>query len=81
LPIAEICRRLADHAAELGLTRPSYVHMRRLVQRSRERRAAVRELRDDVLGASLAGRVVNPIRLADRIRELPPGAHEPTKRS
>ena len=73
MPIAEVCRRLADHAGELGLSRPSYVHMRRLIHASRERRTAVRELRDDVLGATLAGRVVNPVRLANRVRELPPG--------
>jgi hypothetical protein len=47
--------------------------MRRLIHASRERRRALRELREDVLGASLAGRVVNPVQLADRVRELPPG--------
>lgn len=56
------------------MSRPSYVHMRRLVHASRERRAAMRKLRDEVIGASLAGRVVDPVRLVDKIRELPAGA-------
>lgn len=71
--IAEVCRRVADRAGELGLTRPSYVHLRRLVHASRERRAAIRELRDEVLGDAMSGRVTNPLWLAREIRELPPG--------
>jgi hypothetical protein len=73
VPIAEVCRRIGDHAGELGLTRPSYVHLRRLVRASRERQAAVAELRDQVIADAMAGRVTNPLWLADRVRGLPGG--------
>jgi hypothetical protein len=71
--IAEVCRRIGDHAGELGLTRPSYVHLRRLLHASRERRAAIAELRNEVLADAWSGRVTNPVRLARRARELPEG--------
>lgn len=45
-PIAEICRRVAARAQELGLVRPSHVHLRELVRAARERRAEERELRE-----------------------------------
>jgi hypothetical protein len=73
VPIAEVCRRVADRAGELGLTRPSYVHLRRLVHASRERRVAIRDLRGEVLADAMSGRVTNPLWLAGEIRELPPG--------
>ena len=71
--IAEVCRRIGDHAGELGVTRPSYVHLRRLVHASRERRAAIAELRKEVLADAISGRVTNPVRFARRVRELPEG--------
>jgi hypothetical protein len=75
--IAEVCRRIGDHAEELGLARPSYVHLRRLVHASRERRAAIAELRDEILADAASGRVTHPLWLADQIRELPKGAQGP----
>jgi hypothetical protein len=72
--IAEVCRRIGDHAGELGLTRPSYVHLRRLVHAARDRRAALAELRGEILADTASGRVTNPLWLADRMRELPKGA-------
>ena len=45
-PIAEICRRAGDVADRLGVTRPSYVHVRRLVLAERARRDAARALVD-----------------------------------
>jgi hypothetical protein len=73
VPIAEVCRRIADHVAAVGVIRPSYVHLRRLVHASRERRAAVAELRGRVVADALTGRVTNPLWLAERVRELPRG--------
>jgi hypothetical protein len=71
--IAETCRRICDHADELGLTRPSYVHLRRLVHASRDRKAAIAELRSEILADAASGRVTNPLWLADSVRELPKG--------
>jgi hypothetical protein len=56
LPIAEVARRIGDLAGELGLPRPSYVHLRRQIRASRARRAAIAELRDRIIAeAMLAG--------------------------
>lgn len=49
-PIAETCRRLGEVADALGLTRPSYVHVRRIVVAERARRDAVRALVDLTVG-------------------------------
>ena len=50
-PVAEVCRRVGAAAERLGLHRPSYVHLRRLLvamrdeeDAARERREAMREL-------------------------------------
>jgi hypothetical protein len=45
-PIAETWRDVAETAAKVGLPRPSYPHVRRLVAAERRRRAARRKLRD-----------------------------------
>ena len=73
-PIAETCRRVATVAEALGLPRPSYVHMRRIVhaQReeddaARERRAAVRRVLLDAGTDLLVGRFVDPYDVADRV--------------
>ena len=55
-PIAETCRRVGQVAVRLGLTRPSYVHVRRLVLAERERRRTVRAAVDHVLGRLAARR-------------------------
>jgi hypothetical protein len=43
-PIAETCRRAGAFAETVGLTRPSYPHVWRLVRAERRRRAAARAL-------------------------------------
>src|SRR5262245_16023363 len=49
VPIAETCRRLADHAEALGLPRPSYVHLRRLIVEQRLCQDERRELALDAV--------------------------------
>jgi hypothetical protein len=44
VPIAETARRIGDLAASLGLPRPNYTHVRRLVHQERELRHARRAL-------------------------------------
>jgi len=75
-PIAEICRRVAAHAQEHGITRPSYVHLRRLIRAERERRdeelARRRELMRiaaDVYEDTIRARVVDAFEVAERVRE------------
>ena len=75
-PIAETCRRAAAVAEQLGLPRPSYVHMRRLVHahrleedERRERRAAVRRILVDAGVDVVAGRFENAYDVADRVAD------------
>jgi hypothetical protein len=69
LPIAETCRRVGDAADRLGLTRPSYVHLRRIVKAERERRAELRALAADVVGDFAGGRVPRLEVVVERARE------------
>ena len=76
-PMAEICRRVASAAERLGLTRPSYVHVRRLLRAERERQDDERERRKelekivgDVVEGLLVGRGVDAYEVADRVREV-----------
>jgi len=66
-PIAETCRRVGEAAARLGIERPSYVHLRRLVHRDRRRRREIGERREGVITNLLTGTVPNPY---DVLREL-----------
>lgn len=82
-PMAETCRRVAAAAEELGLTRPSPVHLRTLVRAERDwkeaeraRREDLRELAEDVAGDLVSGRVPNVYHVADRIDRA--GRREPT---
>jgi hypothetical protein len=66
VPMAEVCRRLGRAADDLGLVRPSYVHIRRLLVALREwqdeeakKRAELRALAIDVATAYAAGGWVN----------------------
>ena len=61
-PIAETCRRVGDVATELGVPRPSYVHVRRIVRMERERRQRRREKIDDVVSDLLVGRAPKVLR-------------------
>lgn len=76
VPIAETVRRVGAGAELLGLFRPSYSHLRRLVhdERDREdaeaaRRAAVREIVEDVAARVLAGRFVHAYEVAGRLAD------------
>ena len=76
LPIAETVRRLGLVAEELGVPRPSYVHMRRYVVEHREReeaararRQAVREILFEAYWDATMGKLVNAYEVADRLRE------------
>jgi hypothetical protein len=67
VPIAETCRRVGEVAAALGLPRPSYVHLRRVVKADRELRRARREIAGELvsdLGAGLAPRLARAIEQA-----------------
>jgi hypothetical protein len=75
-PMAEISRRVGAAAAELGLPKPSYVHLRRLIvahrddeDAERRRREEIRKILGDVYFDLYRGRRVNAYHVADRIRE------------
>jgi hypothetical protein len=77
---AEICRQVGNVAARLGLTRPSYVHVRRLVQENRaaaraeeERRSAVRGVAADVVTDLVLGRFVDAYEVPARVRAAKEG--------
>ena len=74
--MAETCRQVAARAEQLGLARPSLVHLRTLVRAERDRaeaeqasREQLRELALDTTAQLLAGRVPDPDKLIDRIGE------------
>ena len=54
--IAEVCRRVGQECDRLGLTRPSYVHLRRFIRAERERRNAVEAIRNELVTQVFAGR-------------------------
>ena len=75
--IAEIWRQVGAAAEQLGLTRPSYVHVRRLVVAERERREVIREQREamreiaaDVAIDLIVGRTVNAYDIAGRVHDV-----------
>jgi hypothetical protein len=75
-PMAEIARRVGVAAAELGLPKPSYVHLRRLIIAHRKEQDAERARRDEIREILYEAyldlnrsRVVNAYVVADRIRE------------
>jgi len=74
-PMAEIARRVGAAAAELGLPKPSYVHLRRLILAHREEEEAarrraeeIRQIAADVYFDLNRGRRVDAY-VEDRIRE------------
>jgi hypothetical protein len=73
IPMAETWRRVGAAAERLGLTRPSYQHVRRLVRverRRREMQAETREVLSGTLTALAAGRVPSAVWTLQRLREL-----------
>jgi hypothetical protein len=70
---AETWRRVGEAAERLGLRRPSYQHVRRLVRverRAREVRRESREVVADSLVAVAAGRVPSAVWTLERLRGL-----------
>ena len=53
--MAETCRRVGEMATKLGLPRPSYVHLRRIVKADRELRRARRQIAGDLLSDMAQG--------------------------
>jgi hypothetical protein len=72
-PIAETCRRVGEVAATLGLPRPSYVHLRRIVIAERHRSRELQELRDQLAGGLLAGRLPRVGAAMERVGEAEAG--------
>ena len=73
--MAEIARRVGRVAAELGLPKPSYVHLRRYIIELREEEDAARARRREILDialdtyvAAMNSRVVDAYDVAERIR-------------
>jgi hypothetical protein len=73
VPAAETCRRVGAAAEEIGLLRPSYGHVRRIVRVERRRQELRREARQVLSGAvqtSAAGLVPSVVLVLERLREL-----------
>ena len=68
--IAEICRRVGREAEQLGLTRPSYVHLRRVIQAERQREDEIREIVDGTARKLMRGFRVDPYEVAERLRDV-----------
>ena len=74
--MAEICRRVAAVAEQLGLLRPSYVHLRTLLREEREqqdyeraRHEQIRAIAADVATDIARGLGVDAYEVADAVRE------------
>jgi hypothetical protein len=76
-PQAAVCRRVGEVAWRLGLTRPSYVHLRRLLVEERRRQDAARKRRRELLQVALdverdlrRGFRVDAYEIADRVAAI-----------
>jgi hypothetical protein len=74
--MAEISRRVGVAAAQLGLPKPSFVHLRRFIVAHREeedaeraRREEIRRILSDAYYDVMRSRVVDAYEVAERIRE------------
>ena len=70
LPIAEVWRQVGEAAGRLGVPRPSYVHVRRIVVSERERAAQLREIRNEALVGLVSRMAPDPVDLALRRNEV-----------
>jgi hypothetical protein len=73
LPAAETCRRVGAAAEAIGLLRPSYQHVRRIVlveRRRRELRAEARKVLAGAVSSSAEGLVPSVVLVLERLREL-----------
>lgn len=71
--MGETCRQVGAAAERLGLTRPSYQHVRRLVRIERRRReleAAGRAVLGRAASTLAAGRVPSAVSVVQQLREL-----------
>ena len=66
LSIAEVCRRVGAAAETMGVPRPSYVHVRRIVLSERARAAELREIRNEALVGLMGRMAPDPVDLALR---------------
>jgi hypothetical protein len=77
MPIAELCRRVGSFAEQVGLIRPSYVHVRRyaLAQRAlakaeARRRAELRAIASNVGERLVVGLRVDAYEVAEQVAEV-----------
>jgi hypothetical protein len=73
MPAAETCRRVGAATEEIGLIRPSYQHVRRVVRverRRRELRAEARKVLTGAVSTSAAGLAPSVVLVLERLREL-----------
>jgi hypothetical protein len=68
-PIAEIVRRVAREAESRGLTRPSYVHLRRLILDERWRQDEIAAARSQIASDLMTYRVPDLLGAAERLRD------------
>jgi hypothetical protein len=75
-PMAETVRRVGRFAAEVGLPKPSYSHLRRYIrahraeqEADRERAAAIRKIVSDTYVDALRGKVIDAYAIAERVRD------------
>ncbi len=73
LPVAEVCRRVGAFAERCGIPRPSYVHVRRIVQSERLRRRELRSIQNDALGTLATGWAPDPVAVLGRYGNLQAG--------
>jgi hypothetical protein len=74
-PMAETVRRVGRVAAELGLTKPSYVHLRRYIvefraeqDTERARRQEIAKILLDTYEDAMYSRIIDPWLVEERIR-------------
>lgn len=70
MPIAELHRRVGDLADELGLTRPGYAHVRRIVKAERRYRDELAEAALDLVWDALRYRKESVLGHGERVRDI-----------
>ena len=73
VPAAETCRLVGAAAEEIGLLRPSYQHVRRIVRverRRQELRAEARRVLTGAVSTSAVGLAPSVVLVLERLREL-----------
>lgn len=70
MPIAELHRRVGALADELGLTRPGYAHVRRIVRAERRYREEMAEAESDLVWDALRYRKESVLGHRQRVRDI-----------